>query len=94
MWLYRVMAKSRNSSEGMFFDATGSLDDAVRMAKVIQRREPTYKVTVEAEDWPSLSWWSYQFHRIVGTHDGFGVNFKNKHGLEIRNIKVVWPEVK
>ncbi len=93
MWLYRVMSKSRDGS-GMFYDATASLDDATRVAQVIQRRERAHDVTIEAENWPGLNWWKYQWHRIMGTHEGFGVNFKRRHSLEIENIKVVWPRAK
>ncbi|TXF09911.1 hypothetical protein [Pelomicrobium methylotrophicum] len=92
MWLYRVMSMSREGAGGMFYDATSSLDEAVRMAKAIQSREPSHNVTVEGEHWPELSWFQYQRHRLFGTHEGFGVNFKNKYGLEIEQIKTVWPK--
>lgn len=91
MWLYRVMTMSRDGSGGIFYDATASLQDAIKMAELIQRREPSYDVSVEAENWPNLSWWNYQLHRIRGTHEGFGVNFKDKHNLTIEEFKTVWP---
>jgi len=92
MWLYRVMSMSRNESGSIFYDATASLSDAIQMAKVIQRRSPSDDVTVEGENWPTLSWWKYKLHRITGTHEGFGVNFKDRHGLSIEEIRTVWPE--
>ena len=91
MWLYRVMSMSRDGTGGVFYDATSSLEDAVRMAQVIQRREPTHDVTVEGEHWPRLTWFQFQRHRILGTHEGFGVNFKTKYGLKIEQIKTLWP---
>lgn len=83
---------NRNGTDGTFYDATASLDEAVRMAQIIQRRSPSSDVTVEAESWPRLSWWQYHRHRILGTHEGFGVNFRTKHRLEIAEFKTVWPE--
>ena len=94
MWLYRIMSLSRGGSGGMFYDATSSLNEAIRIAKVIQRRKPSHDVTVEAENWPGLSWGKYKLHRILGTHEGFGVNFKGKHGLNIEEIKTIWPQGK
>jgi hypothetical protein len=91
MRLYRVMSMSRDGGGGAFYDATASFSSAIQMAKVIQRHAPSHEVTVEAENWPGLSWWKYQLHRITGTHEGFGVNFKNKHGLTINEIETVWP---
>lgn len=91
MRLYRVTATSRDESPGVFYDATSSLTDAIQMAKVIQRHSPEHDVTVEAEMWPGLSWWKYQLHRATGTHEGFGVNFMNKHGLTIQHVETVWP---
>jgi len=92
MWLYRVMSMSRDESGGVFYDATASLADAIQMAKVIQRREPSHVVTVGAENWPGLSWWKYRLHRAGGTHEGFGVNFKDKYGLVVEEMKTVWSE--
>lgn len=92
MWLYRVMSMNRDGTNGIFYDATASLDEAVRMAQIVQRLNPSSDVTVEAERWPHLSWWHYQFHRILGTHEGFGVNFRTRHRLEIAEFKTVWPE--
>jgi len=91
MWLYRVMSMNTGEDSSVFYDATASLENAVRMAKIIQRRSPSNSVTVEGENWPGLSWWQYWLHRIAGTHDGFGVNFKDKHGLTIEEIRTVWP---
>lgn len=91
MRLYRVMSMSRDGTGGIFYDATVSLEDAIRLARVIQRREPSHDLTIEAENWPGLSWWRYYSHRIMGTHEGFGVNFKDKYGLDIADTKVVWP---
>lgn len=62
------------------------------MARVIQRREPAHNVTVKGEHWPGLSWLQHQ--RILGTHEGFGINFKTKHGLEIEEVKTLWPQSK
>jgi hypothetical protein len=85
------MTKSRHGSEGIFYDATSSIKDAIRLAQVVVRREPSSDVTIEEENWPGLSWWKYHWHRIMGTHEGFGVNFKTRHDLEIGNIQIVWP---
>ena len=49
MWLYRVMASSKDDGSGVFYDATASLAEAIQMAKVIQRREPSNDISVEAE---------------------------------------------
>jgi hypothetical protein len=35
-----------------------------------------------------------QHQRILGTHEGFGINFKTKHGLEIEEVKTLWPQSK
>ena len=94
MWLYRVMSMSPDGTGGVFYDATASLKRAKRMAQAIQSREPTHDVTVEGEHWPDLGWLQYHRHRILGTHEGFGVNFKTKHGLEIKEFKTVWPHSK
>lgn len=94
MWLYRVMSMSRDGTGGIFYDATSSRAEAILMAQEIQRREPNYDITVESEHWQSLSWLQYQRHRILGTHEGFGVNFMNKQGLKIEEFKTVWPEPK
>lgn len=92
MTLYRVMTKNRHGSDGIFYDATASLSDAIRLARAVALREPNVDVTVEQENWPGLRWWKYYLHRLSGTHEGFGVNFKARHGLEIRDIQVVWPQ--
>jgi len=92
MLLYRVTSMNLDEGRGVFYDATASLQDAIRMAKLIQRREPTHQVSVEAESWPSLPWWKYRLHRILGTHKGFGVNFKDRHRLTIDDIRTVWPD--
>ncbi|MDP2829324.1 MAG: hypothetical protein Q8O37_12045 [Sulfuricellaceae bacterium] len=83
---------NKDEGGGIFYDATASLTGAIQLAEIIQRHEPSHEVSVEAENWPGLSWWKYHFHRITGTHEGFGVNFKNKHGLSIQEIKTVWTE--
>lgn len=93
MWLYRVMSMNKDEGGGTFYDATDSFTRAIQMAETIQQYEPSHEVSVEAENWPGLSWWKYYLHRITDTHEGYGVNFKNKHGLSIQEIKTVWPEI-
>lgn len=92
MWLYRVFSISRAEDSGTFYDAYASMNDALRMAKIIQGRSPSHDVTVEGEHWLGLSWWKYQLHRITGTHEGFGVKFKDKHNLKIQETRTVWPD--
>ena len=92
MWLYRVMSMSRDGTGSISYDATSSLEQAMRMPRVIQRREPAHNVTVEGEHWPRLSWLQYQRHRILGTHEGFGVHLKTKHWLEIEEFKTLWSQ--
>ena len=88
------MSMNRDGAGGVFYDATPSLEAAIQMAQTIQRGQPTHDVTVEGEHWPGLSWLQYQRHRILGTHDGFGVSFKTKNGLEIAEFTTVWPPAK
>lgn len=94
MWLYRVMSMARDGTGGIFYDAISSLEQAMRMARVIQCREPTDNATVGGEHWPSLSWLQHQRHRILGTHESFGVHFKTEHRLEIEEFKTLWSQSK
>lgn len=91
MWLYRVMSMSRSKREDVFQCATASAGEAIRMAQAIERRDPSQVASVSAENWPGLGWWRYQYHRLMGTHDGFSESFKDRHGLAVTEQKLIWP---
>ncbi len=91
MWLYRVMSMSRSKHEDVFQRATASSGEAIRLAEAIERRDPSQVASVTAENWPQLGWWRFQYHRLMGTHEGFGEQFKDKHGLAVTEQKLIWP---
>ena len=92
MWLYRVELWDEDGVKGLFFDASASIKKAIQAAKISQRRDPSKKAIVVAEQWADLSRLKYLWYRLTGTYDGFGVDFKSRHGYEITESKTVWPE--
>lgn len=76
----------------MFHDATASFKEATEITSRLKARQPNADLWIEEENWPTLSLARYCWHRAVGSHEGFGVNFQNKHGHRISGSQVVWPE--
>lgn len=93
MKLYRTFSTESATNSSVFHDATSSLDDAVAYATQLEQLKTNIDVWIEEEDWPSLSRWKYLWHRSTGTHEGFGVNFKNKCHHRIDGSKIVWPKL-
>ncbi|MDP2265432.1 MAG: hypothetical protein Q8J70_02660 [Thiobacillus sp.] len=91
MILYRIMVRT-SLSGGMFMDATGSFELAVKEAQLIQSENPSYKVTIEAESWPTLTKLKYHWYLLTRQAEGFGVEFQSDHGHKHSGSKTVWPQ--
>ena len=88
MWLYRVIEQNADGT-GTFYDAGASLNSVVRFAKLVKQKSPDKIITEEAENWPRVSWLGYWLLILTGRDGGFGVNFKNRHGYSIEEIKTI-----
>lgn len=73
-------------------DGTGSLRLALEEARTIQAENPQYRVSVEAEEWPTLTAIKYRWYTFTGRAEGFGVEFQKKFGHRHSARKVVWSE--
>ena len=76
---------------GTFMDGTASLKLAIKEAKQIQNEYPDYVVTIEAEDWPTLTKLNYYWYKITRSDEGFGVEFQRNSGHRHSGINKVWP---
>ena len=90
MRLYRVMQWDEKEENGIFYDATISLENAIADAQEIKRMNPKNIVTVEAEEWPEMTPVKYYLFKLFGLSEGFGVNFKTRHGYKITETKMVF----
>lgn len=91
MIIYRVMVKT-SPKGGTFMDGTRSMQTAVEEARSIQAEDPQFVVSVEAEEWPTLTPLKYQWYRLTGQAQGFGVEFQKSSGHRHASRRVVWPE--
>lgn len=92
MIIYRVKVKTSETG-GMFMDGTRSLALAISEAEQIQAENPQYKVSVEAEEWPTLTNMKYRWHQLTGGAEGFGVQFQKKSGHKHTAVTPVWPKL-
>lgn len=65
MIIYRVMVKT-SPKGGTFLGGTATLQLALREARLIQKENPQYRVSVEAEEWPTLTPLKYHWLRLTG----------------------------
>lgn len=76
----------------MFMDGTRSLNLAIDEARTIQAENPQFKVTIEAEHWPTLTTLKYMWYQLTRQAEGFGVEFQKRSGHRYFSRTVVWPE--
>ena len=91
MIIYRVNVKTSGTG-GMFMDGTNLLALALGEAEQIQADNPQYKVSVEAEEWPTLTSFKYRWYQLTGGAKGFGSEFQKKSGHKHAGITAVWPK--
>lgn len=91
MIIYRVMVKTSGSG-GMFMDGTHRMDWAIEQAQSIQAENPEFKVSVEAEEWKSLTLLKYRWYLLTGKSNGFGAEFQQEFSHRHSSTKIVWPE--
>ncbi len=91
MIIYRITVKTSGTG-GMFMDGTSSLALAIKEAEHIQTENPQYKVSVEAEEWPTLTNMKYRWYQLTGAAEGFCVEFQKKSGHKHTGITRVWPK--
>jgi hypothetical protein len=90
--LYRTFSIEKSDNTTVFHDGLSKLEDAIAYATMYDDTRSCNEVWVEEENWPSLTIWGYRWHRAIGSHEGFGVNFQNKHGIHIDSSHPVWPQ--
>ena len=90
MLLYRVMVQTEPNG-GTLLDATHDFELAKSEAFHLQSQYPTYKITIDAENWPTLNKVKYHYYQITKQADGFGTEFRQKTGHKHSGIKKVWP---
>ena len=73
-------------------DCTSSLALALKEAESIQAENPQYNVSIEAEDWPSLTKIKYHWYQFTGKAEGFGVEFQKKYGHKHIGVMHIWPK--
>jgi hypothetical protein len=91
MIIYRIMVKTSRTG-GMFMDGTSSLALAIKEAEAIQTENPQYNVSIEAEEWPSLTSIKYHWYQFTGKGEGFGTEFQKKYGHKHIGAKHIWPK--
>lgn len=91
MIIYRIMVKTSDRG-GIYMDGTHSLDLAIQEAQTIQSENPSYKISIQAEDWPTLSLLKYRWYQITGRNEGLGTGFQKRTGHKSSILNVVWPD--
>ena len=90
MIIYRIVVKT-SPTGGTFMDGTASLELAIREAQQIQNEYPDYVVTIEAENWPTLTKLKYFWCKFTRRDEGFGVEFQRNTGHKHSATNKVWP---
>lgn len=93
MIIYRIMVKTSQRG-GMLMDGTSSLALAINEAQAMQAENPHFALTVEAEEWPTLTPFKYRWYQLTGRSEGFGVEFQRRFGHKHASTKLVWPHAR